>query len=99
MQELQLSRRAAADVADGQIFYEEQSPGLGLHFRKAINSDLLSLLSTAGVHRKVDGFHRYLSERFPFAIFYKLRNNTVRVYAVLDCRRRPAAIRRELRGR
>jgi hypothetical protein len=40
--------------------------------------------------------HRLLSKRFPFAIYYRIESDEVRVYAVLDCRRDPAWIRKRL---
>ena len=38
------------------------------------------------------GDHRLLAKRFPFAIYYRIQNEVVRVYAILDCRRDPAWI-------
>jgi hypothetical protein len=52
-----------------------------------------------GVHAKIFGYHRSLSKRFPFAIYYRVEANTVRVHAVLDCRRRPSWIRRTVGDR
>jgi len=37
-----------------------------------------------------------LSKRFPFAVYYRVENAIVRVYAVLDCRRDPSWIRDRL---
>ncbi len=42
-------------------------------------------------------YHRLLSKRFPFAIYYRLEENEVRVYAVVDCRKNPAWVRKKLR--
>jgi len=39
-----------------------------------------------------------LSKRFPFAIYYKVAKDQAVVYAVLDCRRNPAWIRKKLGG-
>jgi hypothetical protein len=36
-----------------------------------------------------DRYLRMLSKRFPFAVYYRLEGDTVRIYAVLDCRRDP----------
>jgi len=56
------------------------------------------LILNAGVHPVYfGGFHRILSKRFPFAIYYKVANGQAMVYAVLDCRRNPAWIRKKLR--
>jgi len=41
-------------------------------------------------------YHRLLSKRFPFAVYYRVENDTVLVYAVLDCRRNPAWIRNKM---
>ncbi|MBU4259729.1 MAG: hypothetical protein L6263_01860 [Desulfobacteraceae bacterium] len=45
-----------------------------------------------------EGFHFYefQEKRFPFAIYYGIEENEVRIYAVIDCRRDPAWIRRRL---
>ena len=56
----------------------------------------ISLLLYAGIHQIVFGYHRSLSKRFPFAIYYRVASGTVHVSAVLDCRRDPAWIRKRL---
>jgi len=51
----------------------------------------------AGLHPKpVGGFHRTLSKRFPFAIYYDLSGDMAVIVAVLDCRQNPASIRSRL---
>jgi hypothetical protein len=50
----------------------------------------------SGIHIKVDGFHRMLIRRFPFALYYLKDESTVDIYAVLDCRRDPRWIRTRL---
>ena len=30
-----------------------------------------------------------LSKRFPYAIFYKIEENEIKIYRVLDCRQEP----------
>jgi hypothetical protein len=61
-------------------------------------SDIDSLILNAGVHPVYfGGYHRMLSKRFPFAIYYKVAKGQTVVYAVLDCRRNPAWIRKKLR--
>jgi plasmid stabilization system protein ParE len=89
---------ARDDLAEGFDFYERQEPGVGEYFLESLFSDIESLRLYAGIHAKRFGFHRLLSERFPYAIFYDQSRDTVRVWAVLDCRRKPEAIRRRLAG-
>ena len=87
---------ARDDLADGFDFYEDQQAGLGSYFLESLFSDLDSLKLYAGIHRKSFGFHRLLSKRFPYAVYYTVEAGGIRVSAVLDCRRDPAWIRKPL---
>lgn len=89
---------AEDDLDAGEQFYEEQTPGSGDCFLDCLLSAPRALETSAGTHRVVHGFHRKVSRRFPFAIFYRVEGDQVRVHAVLDCRRDPAALQRRLRG-
>lgn len=86
---------ASQDLIDGAKFYEKQDIGLGEYFIDSLFSDIDSLLIYAGIHPVFFGsYHRMLAKRFPFAIYYKITENLVSVYAVLDCRRSPAWLRK-----
>lgn len=88
---------ARRDLVDGFWFYEKQEKGLGAYFRDSLNSGVDSLQIHAGIHVKRFGdFHRMLSKRFPFAIYYRVEQGTIEVHAVLDSRRDPARIRQKL---
>jgi plasmid stabilization system protein ParE len=84
---------AEDDLKEGYRFYDSQSAGLGTYFLDTLYSDIDSLAYFAGMHRVVSGYHRLLSKRFPFAVYYRIVDDTVLVYAVLDCRRNPNWIR------
>ena len=85
-------------LIDGYHFYEERESGLGTYYLDSLFSDIDSLALFGGIHPIIFGFHRSLSKRFPFAIYYRLVGEEVGVHAVLDCRRRPSWIRRILRN-
>lgn len=88
---------ASQDLIDGYRFYESQAEGVGVYFLDSLYSDIDSLTISAGVHSIHFGkYHRLLSKRFPFAVYYRVENETAFVYAVLDCRQRPAWIRKKL---
>ncbi len=93
----QILDEAKEDLIQGFRFYEGQEPGLGAYFLDCLFSDIDSLLVYAGVHTVTYTYHRCLSKRFPFAIYYNLDKEVVRVHAVLDCRRNPSWIRKRLR--
>jgi hypothetical protein len=88
---------ATRDLVDGYAFYEKQAPGLGRYFLDSLYSDIGSLIVNAGIHPVYFGeYHRLLSKRFPFAVYYRVEEQTASVYAVLDCRKNPAWIRKKL---
>jgi len=88
---------ANQDLVDGFWFYEKQSEGIGSYFLDTLFSDIDSLIVNAGIHLKYfDKYHRLLSKRFPFAVYYRIEVKTVLIYAVLDCRKSPAWIRDKL---
>ncbi|MBK8132171.1 MAG: type II toxin-antitoxin system RelE/ParE family toxin [Gammaproteobacteria bacterium] len=88
---------ARQDLLDGYRFYEKQAEAVGAYFLDTLISDIDSLTITGGVHSThFGGYCRLLSKRFPFAVYYRIENQTARVYAVLDCRRSPAWIRNTL---
>jgi len=78
------------------LVFERQHPGLGDYFRSCLIADIESLAFYAGIHEVVFGFHRLLSKRFPFCIYYVLSGNSVLVVAVLDARRNPLWTRQRL---
>jgi hypothetical protein len=86
---LQILDLAKDDLISGFHFFEEKEKGLGSYFLVCIYSDIESLKIFGGIHRKAyRGFHRALSKRFPFAIYYTFEEDTVRIRAVVDCRGR-----------
>jgi hypothetical protein len=80
------------DLIEGFRFYEKREIGVGSYFLDCLFSDG----SVRWIHQIVYGYHRCLSKRFPFAIYYDVVGDLVRVYAVLDCRRNPSWIRKRL---
>lgn len=91
---LRILDAASLDLIDGYRFYEKQQAGLGDYFLNSLYSDIDSLQLSAGMHTVFFGhYHRALSKRFPFAIYYKPIGQEVLIHAVLDCRRSPAWIR------
>ena len=95
---LSILELAEADLFDAFQFYERQASGIGRYFLDTLYSDIESLRLYAGIHRKVFGFHRVLSRRFPFAIYYICAESEVQIWRVLDCRKNPKSIYRQLKN-
>ena len=89
---IEILEEAQQELIEGFNFYERQSTGLGEYFVDSISSDIESLKLYAGIHPWHHGYQRVLSKRFPFAIYYFLKQDTVHVWAVLDCRQDPEKI-------
>lgn len=87
---------AEADLLAGYQFYERQTSGIGSYFLETLCSDIESLRLYAGIHRQLFGFHRLLSMRFPFAVYYTVNGDEIQIWRVLDCRRNPRWIRDQL---
>lgn len=90
---------AEKDLEDGFFFYERQASGLGSYFLDSLYADIDALIFFGGIHNMmVLGYHRLLSKRFPFAVYYSIEEEIVLVRAVLDCRQHPNWIRERLMG-
>jgi plasmid stabilization system protein ParE len=95
---VRIARSAETDLLEGFVFYEKQQPGIGDYFLDSLFADIDALALYAGVHIKFDErLHRMLARRFPFAIYYELRDDAAIVVAVLDCRSNPASITERLK--
>ena len=99
MRELIISTRVSLDIDSASMFYDLQDPGAGGLFADSIVADIHSLRQFAGIHRKSRRFFKMQATKFPFASYYFLDEQTIRVLAVLDARRDPEWIRNQLRDR
>jgi hypothetical protein len=94
---IQILDEAEEDLLRGFRFYEKQRSGLGDYFLDSLYSDIDSLHLFAGIHPWYFGCQRLLAKRFPFAIYYRIDKEIVRIRAVLDCRQDPKKIEDRLR--
>ena len=96
---IEILDEAQQDLIQGFRFYKKLDAGVGSYFLDCLFSDIDSLRQSAGIHPTVHGYHRSLSRRFPFAIYYDVAGMRIRVHAVLDCRKHPAWTRKRLKRR
>ena len=89
---------ALEELRLGWRVYDEQQEGLRDYFQDSLFSDIESLNLYPGIHRVVYGYHRLLSKRFPYAIYYDFNGiDQVLVFRVLDMWRDPASIAEDLK--
>ena len=96
MRKIRILSLALDDLRQGRAFYEQQQPDIGDYFLDSLFSDVDALLIHAGVHEQHFGYYRALSKRFPYAIYYRLTEDEIQVWRVLDCRSHPRRIRQAL---
>lgn len=80
---IQILDLAKGDLIEGFRFYEEMEAGLGGYFLEQLCADIEALATVDEVHpQPYRRFHRALSKRFPFSIFYTVEDGVVKVRAI-----------------
>lgn len=81
---------AEADVDEAFEWYEAQRPGLGSAFRRAIDVAVASITehpeACAVIHRNT---RRVLLPKFPYGLYYRVRDQELVVVACLHGKRHP----------
>ena len=97
MKKLRIVSSGIDDLENGREFYNDSAEGIGEYFLDSLFSDIASLRLYGGIHSKQFGFHRMLSRKFPFAIYYRVNENQVVVYRILDGRENPSKRKKQLK--
>lgn len=85
------------DVQNGRPWYEEKSPGLGEEFLRVFYACSQELTRNPTIHQEVHReFRRCLLRRFPYAIYFRIKDDRVIVFGLFHCARDPRRLRREL---
>ena len=90
---------AADDLEKARTFYEAQKVELGQYCVSSLLEDLSGLADFSGIHSLHFGYHRMIGTNFPFGIYYREHGRETLVVAILDLRRDPKWIRKQLRQR
>ena len=99
MRRIVVLEEAARDLEAAKRFYDAGEAGVGDYCVTSLLADIESLALFHGIHRRHHGCFRMLANRFPFGIYYLEAEHETRVVAVLDLRRDPAWIRKQVTGR
>jgi hypothetical protein len=90
---------AAEDLEEARRFYDAREAGVGDYCVTSLLADIESLTLFHGIHRQQYGCFRLLASRFPFGIYYLEAEHETRVVAVLDLRRNPSWIHKQVTRR
>lgn len=81
---------AEAELIEAARYYEEQCPGLGGRFLDDIDIAVAVILQALERWRILEAdIRRYLMPRFPFAIYYRVLPDQIRILAFKHHRRHP----------
>ena len=88
--ELILRTEAEADALEAYQWYNEQLSGLGDDFLAEIDRALDTIQANPELPQKLyREFRRVLTRRFPYAVFYAVRDDRIIVFAILHMARDP----------
>ncbi|HSI14402.1 MAG TPA: hypothetical protein VK961_20295 [Chthoniobacter sp.] len=78
------------EFREAALYYERQSPGLGMRFADAIESGFGQIDRSPFTWRCIRGdIRRFLVKTFPFGIVYACRDNEIFVLAIMHFKREP----------
>lgn len=90
MNRLRFHSGARAEFRESALFYERELPGLGAEFVAEVERTIGFIVTRPNAGSPLWGnFRRTLVRRFPFAVIYRAKDETVYVVAIAHQRRRP----------
>ena len=90
---------AVQDLETAKDFYNTQETGVGDYCTDSLLADIESLALLHGIHPLHFSCFRMLATHFPFGVYYLDEDKETQVIAVLDLRREPSWIHREIKRR
>ena len=87
---LKFSGRAIREIGEAYEWYEAQSQGLGLEYEAALELQVRRLEQAPLLYAEIlPEIRRTLLPRFPYGVFYAVRDDLVHVLAVIHNARDP----------
>jgi len=81
VRDIELLDEAREELAESISFYEEREPGLRLDFAQAVEEALTVVHANPELWSpRKNGFRRYLIDRFPFILHYRIESDTREIY-------------------
>ena len=90
MERVSYHRLAQSELNEAAQFYDSESPGLGLAFLDEIERCTQTIVNFPEAGPLIVGtIRRRLVLRFPYALLYSIKQDRLRVLAVMNLKRRP----------
>ncbi len=92
-------RAAELELDDAVAYYNRQRTDLGLEFAREVEAAVARIIEYPFVwQRLAPGVHRCLLNRFQYGLVYRVVDDVVTVYAVMQLKRRPGYWRTRLKS-
>jgi plasmid stabilization system protein ParE len=77
-------------VNDAALYYEHESVGLGIKFLDEVMRYIDRILNNPNAGKKTRGqVRRRILRTFPYAILYSVKDDGIRILAIMNLKRRP----------
>ena len=81
---------AEREMNDAALYYESESRGLGVRFLDEIERYIAAIVKNPNAGPKVRGkVRRRIIRKFPYGILYSVREDGIRILAIMNLKRRP----------
>lgn len=88
------------DIIGGYVWYEAKSSGLGEEFLRIFYASASEIPRHPLLYPKIHNeFRRRLLRRFPYAIYFMIKDDLIIVCGLFHCARDPHTIRTKLKNR
>jgi len=90
MARVSFHRLAERELNDAALYYERESPGLGVSFLDDIGRYIEAIVKHPNAGTKLRGrVRRRILRRFPYGILYSSKADGIRILAIMNLKRRP----------
>src|SRR5438034_11460574 len=91
MTRVSFHRLAARELNDAALYYEGETAGLGIKFLDEVERCIGGIVSNPSAGKRVRGqIRRRVLRKFPDGILYSVKDDGIRILAIMNLRRRPA---------
>jgi toxin ParE1/3/4 len=81
---------AEVEFFDAVNFYERQQPGLGRRLSEEVQTAIRQICEHPLAWEQMDSqTRRFLTNRFPYGVLYRIKEDHIRIIAVMHLRRKP----------
>src|SRR3954469_24491449 len=90
MTRISFHRLAERELNDAAVYYENESPGLGVNFLDEIERFIEAIARNPGAGTRIRGHvRRRILHKFPYGILYSSKPQGIRILAIMHLKRRP----------